>query len=46
MRRGRRVSYTLGSGSAEVEMETFGGDIQLRPAGSIGINKPKTKDKN
>ena len=46
VRRGRRVSYTLGNGSAEVEMETFGGDIQLRPAGAIGINKPKTKTKD
>jgi DUF4097 and DUF4098 domain-containing protein YvlB len=46
VRRGRRVSYTLGNGSAEVEMETFGGDIQLRPAGSLGIQKPKTKYKD
>lgn len=35
VRRGKRVSYTLGNGSAEVEMESFGGDIRLRRAGAI-----------
>lgn len=34
LRRGRRVSYTLGNGSAEVEMESFGGAIRLRRAGA------------
>jgi len=34
VRRGRRVSYTLGNGSAEVELESFGGDIKLRRAGA------------
>jgi DUF4097 and DUF4098 domain-containing protein YvlB len=34
VRRGRRVTYTLGTGSAEVEMESFGGEIRLRRAGS------------
>jgi DUF4097 and DUF4098 domain-containing protein YvlB len=34
VRRGRRISYTIGTGSAEVEMETFGGDIRLRRPGS------------
>ena len=29
-RRGRRVSYTLGNGSAEMELETFGGSIRIR----------------
>jgi len=33
VRRGKRVSYTLGNGSAEVEMESFGGDIRLRRLG-------------
>lgn len=32
---GRRVSYTLGSGSAQVEMETFSGDVQLRRPGEV-----------
>jgi DUF4097 and DUF4098 domain-containing protein YvlB len=34
VRRGKRVTYTLGNGSAEVEIETFGGDIRLRRAGA------------
>jgi DUF4097 and DUF4098 domain-containing protein YvlB len=34
VRRGKRVSYTLGNGSAEVDMESFGGDIRLRRAGA------------
>ncbi len=29
-RRGRRAIYTLGNGSAEVEMESFNGTIRLR----------------
>ncbi|MEW5930261.1 MAG: DUF4097 family beta strand repeat-containing protein [Gemmatimonadota bacterium] len=32
---GRHVSYTLGSGSAQVEMETFSGDVQLRRPGEV-----------
>ncbi len=34
VRRGKRVTYTLGNGSAEVELESFGGDIRLRRAES------------
>jgi hypothetical protein len=34
LRRGKRVTYTLGTGSAEVEMESFGGAIRLRRAGA------------
>jgi DUF4097 and DUF4098 domain-containing protein YvlB len=34
VRRGKRVSYTLGNGSADVELESFGGDIKLRRAGA------------
>jgi len=30
VRQGKRVTYTLGNGSAEVELESFGGDISLR----------------
>jgi DUF4097 and DUF4098 domain-containing protein YvlB len=33
VRQGKRVTYTLGSGSAEVELESFGGEIRLRRAG-------------
>jgi len=32
---GRRFAYTLGSGSAQVEMETFSGDVQLRRPGEL-----------
>jgi len=34
-RRGRRVTYTLGSGEAEVELETFSGGIRIARPGSI-----------
>jgi hypothetical protein len=34
IKRGRRASYTLGTGSAEVEMESFGGAIRVRRAGA------------
>ena len=34
VRKGRRVSYTLGNGSADIELESFGGDIKLRRAGA------------
>jgi hypothetical protein len=34
VRRGRRMSYTLGNGSAEVELESFGGSIRLRRTGA------------
>jgi DUF4097 and DUF4098 domain-containing protein YvlB len=36
-RRGKRASYTLGTGSADVDVESFGGEITLRRAGA-----PKT----
>ena len=29
--RGRRVTYTLGNGSADMDMETFGGSIPRHP---------------
>ena len=34
VRRGKRVAYTLGTGSAEVAVESFGGEIKLRRAGA------------
>jgi DUF4097 and DUF4098 domain-containing protein YvlB len=40
-RRGRRVSYVLGNGSAEVELESFGGDIRVRRPGTT-----TTREKN
>ena len=40
--RGRRAMYTMGTGSAEMEMETFGGHIRIRRPGAA---EPKGKDK-
>jgi DUF4097 and DUF4098 domain-containing protein YvlB len=34
VRRGKRVSFTLGSGGADVELESFGGEISVRRAGA------------
>jgi DUF4097 and DUF4098 domain-containing protein YvlB len=42
VRRGRRVIYTLGSGSADFELESFGGTIHLRRPGTLP--PPKAKD--
>jgi len=47
---GKRFSFTLGSGSAEIALESFQGTIKLRHAGekcSVDTekNKDKTKDK-
>ena len=42
--RGRRVTYTLGSGSADFEVESFGGTITLRRPG-IATGPAKGKDK-
>ncbi|MEO6213425.1 MAG: DUF4097 family beta strand repeat-containing protein [Vicinamibacterales bacterium] len=33
-RRGRRATYTLGKGSAEMDLETFGGSIRIRRPGA------------
>lgn len=46
IRRGQRTTYTLGSGSAEFDLESFGGTIQLRRRGSEGPLKPRSKDKD
>ena len=45
IRRGQRATYTLGSGSADFELESFGGTIQLRKRGSDQpLQKLKDKD--
>jgi DUF4097 and DUF4098 domain-containing protein YvlB len=44
-RRNRRFSFTLGSGAARVELESFGGDISLLKRSQIAA-KPKRKDKH
>lgn len=41
VRRGRRVTYTLGNGSAEMEMESFGGSIKIQRSGSTSSTKDK-----
>ena len=46
VRRGQRTTYTLGSGSAEFDLESFGGTIQLRRRGSEGPLKPRGRDKH
>jgi DUF4097 and DUF4098 domain-containing protein YvlB len=39
VRSGKRALYTLGSGSAEVELESFGGAIRLRRAGAATTDR-------
>ena len=41
--RGRRAIYTLGGGSAEFEIESFGGTIHLRREGTSPRSKEKEK---
>lgn len=44
-RQGRRLTYTLGGGSAQMEMETFGGDIRVRKPGTPpATGKDKAED--
>jgi len=46
LRRGRRATYTLGNGGAEVELESFGGTIRLRRPGTVPAPRgDKGKDK-
>ncbi len=44
VRQGRRTTYTLGSGSAEMELETFGGSIRLVAPGSLKAREKSRKD--
>jgi DUF4097 and DUF4098 domain-containing protein YvlB len=46
IRRGRRATYTLGTGEAEVELESFGGTIRLRRPGTAPSRRTKEKDKD
>lgn len=45
VRRGRRATYTLGNGGAEVELESFGGTIRLRRPGTDKPAQRGGKDK-
>ena len=44
IRRGRRATYSLGNGGAEVELESFGGSIRLRRPGTVAPPRGKDKD--
>jgi DUF4097 and DUF4098 domain-containing protein YvlB len=46
VRQGRRTTYTLGNGSAEMEIETFGGSIRLIGPESFKPRTPSEKDKS
>jgi hypothetical protein len=45
-RRGQRATYTLGTGGAEVELESFGGTVRLRRPGTVPAPRGRDKDKN
>jgi DUF4097 and DUF4098 domain-containing protein YvlB len=45
MRRGRRQTFTLGNGGAQIEMESFGGDVRIRKIGEVSL-EPKRKAKH
>jgi DUF4097 and DUF4098 domain-containing protein YvlB len=38
-RKGKRLIYTLGTGAAEMELESFGGEIRLRRAGAARTSR-------
>lgn len=42
-RRGRRLTYTLGTGSAEMEIESFGGHVRVRRPGAATPTKEKER---
>jgi DUF4097 and DUF4098 domain-containing protein YvlB len=44
-RRGRRATYTLGGGGAQVEIETFNGEIRVRRAGTAAAPKDKDEER-
>lgn len=44
IRRGRRATYTLGTGGAEVELESFSGSVRLRRPGTVA--PPRNKGQN
>lgn len=43
-RRGRRAIFTIGTGSAEVELETFGGEIRIQRPGAAGTGPRRDRD--
>lgn len=45
-RRGQRSTYILGAGAAEVELESFGGDVRVRRAGTLPPPKSRGRDRD
>jgi DUF4097 and DUF4098 domain-containing protein YvlB len=45
MRRGRRQTFTIGTSGAQIELESFGGDVRLRRISELPPEKSKEKDK-
>jgi len=45
LRRGRRATYTLGAGGADIELESFGGTIRLRRPGTVPAPRERDKTK-
>jgi Putative adhesin len=45
VRRGRRATYIMGNGSAEVEVESFSGSVRLRKPGTVAPPK-RDRDKD
>ena len=46
VRRGRRATYTLGTGNAEFELESFGGTVRLRKPGTVPAPRGRQSDKD
>jgi DUF4097 and DUF4098 domain-containing protein YvlB len=46
LRRGRRATYMLGNGGAEVELESFSGSVRLRRPGTVAPVRERGKDKD
>jgi DUF4097 and DUF4098 domain-containing protein YvlB len=44
-KRGRRLMFTLGNGGAQIELESFGGDVRIRKIGEVSL-EPKRKAKH
>ncbi|MGH9314444.1 MAG: DUF4097 family beta strand repeat-containing protein [Vicinamibacterales bacterium] len=45
IRRGRRRTFTVGGGAAQIELESFGGDVRVRKIGEVSL-EPKRKAKH
>ena len=43
--RGKRQRFTLGGGGAQIEMESFGGDVRIRRIGEVSL-EPRRKEKH